>query len=110
MTLCFDYLSFDYVLDDSNDRQMESQGGEVPQTTQPPPSTTPSILFGQRVPMTVERQTSMNRQLAPFILGVGFQSISNLNSFQTFVLHQVNFWFVVYVNTIKVKFYVFILF
>ena len=82
MTLCFDYLSFDYVLDDSNDRQMESQGGEVPQTTQPPPSTTPSVLFGQRVPMTVERQTSMNRQLAPFILGVGFQCLSNLNIFR----------------------------
>ena len=82
MTLCFDHVCFDYVLDDSNDRQMESQGGEVPQTTQPPPSTTPSVLFGQRVPMTVERQTSMNRQLAPFILGVGFQFLANLNIFR----------------------------
>lgn len=53
--------------DDSNDRPMESQV-EVP-ATQPPPSSTPSVLFGQRVPFSVERQTSLNRQLAPFILG-----------------------------------------
>lgn len=54
--------------DDSSDRPMESHV-EVPQVTQPPPSTTPSVLFGQRVPFSVERQTSLNRQLAPFILG-----------------------------------------
>ncbi|XP_062610005.1 nucleoprotein TPR-like [Saccostrea cucullata] len=55
--------------DDSNERPMEAQEEEVPQTTQSAPTTTPTVLFGQRAPFTMERQTSMNRQLAPFILG-----------------------------------------
>ncbi|XP_048761418.2 nucleoprotein TPR-like isoform X2 [Ostrea edulis] len=56
--------------DDSNDRQMEAQEEDVSQTTQPPSSaSSASVLFGQRMPFNIERQTSMNRQLAPFILG-----------------------------------------
>ncbi|XP_061166094.1 nucleoprotein TPR-like [Saccostrea echinata] len=55
--------------DDSNDRAMEAQEEEVPQTTQSASISTPTVLFGQRGPFTMERQTSMNRQLAPFILG-----------------------------------------
>lgn len=67
----FKYYYLSVISDDSSDRPMESQE-EVPQVTQPPPSSTPSVLFGQRVPFSVERQTSLNRQLAPFILGVSF--------------------------------------
>jgi hypothetical protein len=52
---------------------MEAQEEDVSQATQPPSSTSSaSVLFGQRMPFNIERQTSMNRQLAPFILGVGF--------------------------------------